>query len=157
MKPCGKGSCKHGYYTTQPRLCRIWGTMRSRCKNPHRTKYKDYGGRGIRVCQEWDNSAAAFCEWALRNGYDDTLQLDRINNNEGYSPNNCRWVSPKENSRNRRDNVRLNVDGEQKSVAEICETIPISPYTIYWWVREKGPEYAEQRIALWNRRTGDSK
>ena len=129
--------------------------MRSRCNNPNRKKYKDYGARGIRVCDEWNNDASAFCKWALDNGYDDGMQLDRIDNNGNYEPSNCRFVSPKENSRNRRNTVYLTVNGETRCVAEWCEEIRISQYTIYWWVKNKGKEYAERRIAAWNRRAND--
>lgn len=135
----------HGYSANYPRLFGIWETMRGRCENPNRAKYKDYGGRGIQVCEEW-HDAAKFCEWALENGYKEGLQIDRIDNNGNYEPLNCRWVTPKENSRNRRNTVYLSVKGETKSAAEWAEITCISSYTIYWWVKKKGKEYAEQRI-----------
>lgn len=78
--------------------------MKARCTNPNNPDYHHYGGRGITVCDEWlsyDN----FYEWAMSNGYDDTLSIDRIDNNKGYSPDNCRFVTIKEQCRNRRSNV----------------------------------------------------
>lgn len=75
------------------------------------------------------------------------LQLDRKDNSKGYSPDICRFVSPKTNSRNRRNTKHLTVNGETKCVAEWCESIPISPFTVYWWIRERGKEYAEQRLS----------
>lgn len=142
-----KGHITHGYCKYHHRLYNLWVTMRTRCNNPHRKKYKDYGGRGIKVCDEWNRSAKAFCEWALSNGYAEGLQLDRINNDKGYGPDNCRWVTPKQNSRNRRDTVYLTVNGETKCVSEWCEQISISQYTVYWWVKKKGVEYAEKRLS----------
>lgn len=135
----------HGFSSDCPNLYNVWQTMKNRCRNPKREKYKDYGARGIKVCEEWQD-AKNFCEWALQSGYADGMQIDRIDVNGNYEPSNCRWVTPKVNSRNRRNTVYLTVEGETKSVAEWCETIDISPYTIYWWVRCKGRDYAEKRI-----------
>ena len=130
----------------QPRLYSIWQTMKGRCNNPNRTKYKDYGGRGIKVCETWDKSAAAFVDWALSNGYRDGLQIDRIDVNGGYNPDNCRWVTPKQNARNRRNNRRIVIDGVSKCVSEWCEGAGISRFTGYWWINSKGAQYAADRI-----------
>ncbi len=135
----------HGYSADHPKLYEVWSTMLSRCYNPNRPKYKDYGLRGISVCPEWQR-AENFCEWALENGYKDGLQIDRIDVNGNYEPSNCRWVTPKQNSRNRRNTKFLTIGGVTKCVAEWCEAFSISPYTIYWWIREKGKEYAERRL-----------
>ena len=145
----------HGLTLSHPKLHALWSGMKTRCTNQNRAKYKDYGARGISVCQEWQN-AENFIEWALNNGYQEGLQIDRIDNNGNYQPDNCRFVTPMENSRNRRNTKLLTLFGETKCVAEWCETVPISAFTVYWWIREKGREYAEQRtseaIAAWNRR-----
>lgn len=146
LKPCNKRNTKHGICGKYPKLYNVWITMIHRCEDAKREKYKDYGGRGITVCKEWKDPVK-FATWAFSNGYSDGLQIDRINNNGGYCPDNCRWVTPKENSRNRRNTVLLSVNGKTRSVAEWCEIIRVSPYTVYWWVREKGKQYAEQRIS----------
>ena len=136
----------HGYSADYPKLYNLWATMKSRCENPNRKKYQSYGARGICVCDEW-HDAKNFCEWALANGYKDGLQLDRINNDGNYEPSNCRWVTPKENSRNRRNTQYLTINGETKSVAEWCESIDVSAFTVYWWIKKKGRKYAQQRVS----------
>lgn len=139
------GNPKHGLYQENAALFNTWQTMKSRCENPNRTKYKDYGGRGIKVCEEW-HEASNFILWALNNGYERGLQLDRIDNDGDYCPENCRFVTPKENSRNRRNTKRLTVNGETKTVAEWCEQLGLNKNTVYDWIRKKGIAYAEQRI-----------
>ena len=145
---------KHGAYKRDSRLYGIWQTMIHRCFDPKREKYKDYGGRGIYVCEEW-NDPNVFIDWAYSNGYRVWLQIDRIDNNGPYSPDNCRWVTAKENSKNRRNTVNLTIDGQTKSVSEWVETIDVSPFTIYWWVRTKGRAYAEERLSVKYRRAED--
>lgn len=146
LKSCNARNYKHGACCRNRRLYSVWSTMIHRCEDPKREKYKDYGKRGISVCEEW-HDPNTFMDWAFENGYSDGLQIDRVNNDGNYCPDNCRWVTPKTNSRNRRNTVFLSVQGETKSVAEWCEIKPISPYTVYWWVREKGKTYAEQRLS----------
>ena len=151
---CRKGRVIHGLYSENRALFNTWQTMKGRCENPNRQKYKDYGGRGIAVCSEWQ-IAENFVRWALQNGYADGLQLDRIDNDGNYCPENCRFVTPKENSRNRRNTKRLTVNGETRCVSEWCEITGISPFTVYWWISKKGEAYAEQRIEAWNRRVSE--
>jgi len=90
---------KHGFSDT--RLYSIWEHIISRCANPKDHSYKNYGGRGIEVCQDW-RDAGNFITWALANGYSDKLQIDRIDNEGDYEPSNCRWVTPEINSNNQR-------------------------------------------------------
>lgn len=84
------------------RLYQIWKNMKSRCNNPNVPAYKNYGGRGISVCEEWE-LFIPFMKWALSNGYTDDLTLDRKDNNVGYFPDNCRWIPKSEQAKNRRN------------------------------------------------------
>lgn len=82
-------------------LYKVWCSMRDRCHNSRCKAYQNYGGRGITVCLEWED-IASFIKWALDNGYQKGLEIDRIDNDKGYSPNNCRFVTRSVNSMNRR-------------------------------------------------------
>lgn len=95
----------------------LWNNMLQRCNNPKNTRWDDYGGRGIKVCDEWQDFAA-FHAWAMANGYAPGLQIDRINNDGDYEPLNCRFVTPSENQRNKRSNRRVEAFGEIKTAAE---------------------------------------
>lgn len=93
------------------RLFNTWSGMIYRCENPHASHYSIYGGRGISVCEEWRNSYEAFAKWSLSHGYSDDKEIDRINNDGNYCPENCRWIPHKSNSRNRRARNQSGVSG----------------------------------------------
>jgi hypothetical protein len=88
--------------------------MKARCYNPTCEKFILYGAKGITLCEEWKNNFEAFSKWAVQNGYRTGLQIDRIDNTKGYSRENCRWVTPKEQQNNRTNTVYLTVFGETK-------------------------------------------
>jgi len=103
------------------RLNSIWSGMLSRCSSPKHEYAYLYFARGIRVCDEWRSSFVAFRDWALTNGYADHLTLDRKDNNRGYSPDNCRWVTTQQQQRNQRNRTYLSAFGESKLLIEWAE------------------------------------
>lgn len=121
---------KHGM--TKTRLFYIWSSMIQRCSNPNNRSYPNYGGRGIKVCEDWTNSFESFSSWAAQSGYDDSLTLDRIDNNLGYFPENCRWASFKAQQNNRRDNIVVEIMGQSKTLSQWGELYGVKSGTIWW-------------------------
>lgn len=104
--------------------------MKQRCYNNNNSHYKDYGGRGITVCDEWKDNCELFFDWAMNNGYQDGLTLDRINNNKGYSPANCRWITRRDQILNRRNNVYLAYNGKKLALSQWAEVLNIRYNTL---------------------------
>lgn len=109
-------SFKHGGEGTP--LYSVWHTMKNRCYNHDADNYARYGGRGIRVCDEWVNDFSVFREWAESNGYSKGLQIDLEENDGMYEPSNCRFVTPVVNANNRGNNVILSAFGENKTMRD---------------------------------------
>lgn len=120
-KLSGEKHKTHGQKGT--RLYGIWNNMKDRCGNCNAKDYPRYGGRGITVCQDWLSDFLPFYTWAMENGYRDDLSIDRIDNDKGYSPSNCRWTTGKEQCRNRRNTVYIEYKGEVKSLPEWCDIL----------------------------------
>ena len=114
------------------KLHRSYMDMKKRCGNPHNKSYKNYGGRGIEVCNEWKNNFNAFKAWSLENGYADGLTIDRIDVNGNYEPANCRWVTVKEQNNNRRNNVIVTYNGETMTLHELSERYTNMQYRTLW-------------------------
>ena len=109
------------------KLYDIWHGMIRRCHDPRRKDYPKYGGKGITVCEEWRQSFEEFSKWAYAHGYKDGMTLDRVNNKHGYSPMNCRWLSSRNQSYNRKSNHYLTVNGKTKTMEEWCNLTGLSP------------------------------
>lgn len=150
----GKRNYKHG--DSLKRIRNIYNDMISRCTKPNNKAYKNYGGRGIKVCDEWFNSYEAFKEWAYSTGFNPNLKgmkeqsLDRIDNNGDYSPSNCQWASVKEQARNRRTIKYYPYNGKQYCMIEFSETFNI-PYSYVRYKISIGKSY-EDIIRGWNER-----
>lgn len=120
-----KTHTKDGVWARNKRLYKSWNTMLYRCENKKSPHYKYYGGRGISVCKEWHDSAV-FEKWALSNGYSDDLTIDRIDVNGNYCPENCRWISQKEQCKNKRNNRFITIDGVTKCLKDWIDFFKIS-------------------------------
>lgn len=112
------GMSKSG--NTHNRLYRIWGGIKDRCHNPKSKYWDKYGGRGITVCDEWHYDYMKFHDWSMANGYTDELTLDRIDNDKGYCPENCRWATYLVQENNRTNNVLYEIDGEVLTLAQLA-------------------------------------
>lgn len=135
----GKSNTMHGM--TKTRLWQIWSSMKQRCHNKNSPHYQNYGARGITVCDEWKQGFEAFGEWALSNGYQDNLTLDRIDNNLGYYPDNCRWATWKQQENNRRDTVMVVIGGLERTLTDWSEFSGIARATLSERIRNNWPEH----------------
>lgn len=106
---------KHGMYKTK--IYSVWNGIKQRCLNKNSTAYKMYGEKGINICEDW-KIFINFYNWAINNGYEEGLTIDRIDNNNGYYPNNCRWVDYTIQNNNRNCSIKIEAFGENKTILE---------------------------------------
>jgi hypothetical protein len=118
----------HGLRHTK--LYNVWNTMKQRCNNPNVKCYERYGGRGIKICNEW-YTFEPFYKWALTTGYKEGLSIDRIDNNGNYEPNNCRWIDAKAQANNRRSSRFVTHNGETHTIAEWSNITGIKSSTLF--------------------------
>lgn len=119
------------YLPTKRRLSNIWKNMIHRCYNKNDKYYEYYGGKGVTVCHSWKRSFASFCVWALMNGYQNDLTLERIDLDKNYTPENCKWTTYYEQSRNKSQTVKVNILGIEKCFKDWCHTFGVKPDTAY--------------------------
>lgn len=126
-----EGSFKHGM--TGTRMHGIWSGLKSRCILTTNHSYKNYGGRGITVCDEWlcEDGFNKFYEWSMANGYNDNLTIDRIDNSIGYTPDNCRWVDMTIQCNNTRRNIHIEYRGETKTMAKWARLLGLNYSKVY--------------------------
>ena len=115
------------YIQKRKHLIHVFNSMRDRCYIKASKSYIHYGGRGIFICDEWLNNREDFINWSLLNGYNLGLEIDRIENNNGYSPDNCRWVDRKINANNKRSNLYITYNGKTQTLKQWCEELSL-PY-----------------------------
>lgn len=126
----------HGQSHT--RIFNIWSKIKERCYNPKRPAYKNYGGKGVVMCDEWRNDFQIFYNWAMTNGYQDDLTIDRINSNGNYEPSNCRWLTLSENVRFRNATVFITVGELSLTIHDWAIRINIDPATLMSRYKELG-------------------
>lgn len=120
-------------------LYKTWICMKTRCYNPKCKDYKDYGSRGITVCNEWKDDFVEFLYWALKHGWEKGLSIERIDFNKGYSPDNCKWIPMSEQSKNRRSVKQISYKGESHSISEWSRITGIARKTLE--MRLKSPNF----------------
>lgn len=137
-----KRSISHGKSKTK--LYHVWTSMKGRCFRESDNAYKNYGKRGIGMCEEWINDFNAFHEWAITNGYKEGLTIERIDNDSGYFPDNCKWIPRKEQSRNRRSCHYITYHGETKTLSEWSRLLHIDREC----VRNREAELGDGSLAI---------
>lgn len=123
---CNRKRKDRNGFNMRSRLYNIYRSIIKRTQNPKNKDYKNYGGRGITLCKQWNDDYKKFYNWSINNGYSDELSIDRIDNNKGYSPDNCRWVNAKTQINNTRKNHKLTYKGETRTLAEWADKAGIN-------------------------------
>lgn len=118
----------HGKSNTS--LYKLFSGIKRRCLNKNDSNFNNYGGRGIEICEEWLNDYDSFYSWANENGYKEGLSIERIDNDKGYNPNNCKWIEMSEQSKNRRCNKYIEINGDIKTISEWARLVGIDRNTI---------------------------
>ena len=150
-KHCGcivRGKVASNYASSHPRLRGILKHMMARCYNPNNQDYYNYGARGITVCDEWKVNTDSFCKWALDNGYEETLTIERIDSSKGYYPENCKWANAEEQARNTR-RVKMTIENAREirikynqipiysTILKLAKEYDVSDATIYLIIQHK--------------------
>lgn len=138
---------------SKSKLYRVWSSMKDRCLRNGARQFKDYGGRGISICDEWKNSFESFEKWATANGYAEGLTIERIDNNGNYSPGNCKWIPRSEQSKNRRMNHYLTFNNSTRTIQDWANEIGINRCTLREYCKKYGDENAV-KIAIDRKRKG---
>ena len=129
---------KRTHGDAETRLYRVWCHMKGRCNNSRDARYMYYGGRGIKVCSLWNDSYEEFKEWAVHNGYNDTLSIDRIDVNGNYEPGNCRWIEMEKQAKNKRTTIYVTYDGVTRTLADWAKYLNVKYSTLHKRIRYLG-------------------
>ena len=133
-------TANHRHKMSGTRIYETWQDMKRRCYNKQNARYDRYGGRGIKVCDEWLNDFQSFYDWAINNGYSDDLTIDRIDNDGNYEPSNCRWSTAKEQCNNRGSNINITIGNATKSLMCWCEIFNVDYKKVYARYKRNGYE-----------------
>lgn len=156
---CSKKASKFKHSVKDyPRLYSIYNGIKKRCYNENEARYKDYGARGIEMCESWSNNTDGFdnfVEWSLLNNYTDDMTIDRIDVNSDYAPENCRWVSLAEQALNKRDTLWVTYKGKKIPLMTLCnemgmsyDTVHNRVYTLNWSVERAVETPSQQEESL---------
>lgn len=146
-----RGDHHRSHGMTDTKLYTIWCNMKARCHNPKNDMYYRYGARGIQVCDEWRNSFDTFMEWANKAGYREGLSIERVDIDKGYNPENCRWITKKEQYLNRSDSHLVTAFGKTQTIKEWADESGIAFDTIerrlnaYGWDAERAVSQKPRR------------
>lgn len=141
----GCKKCRHiwsKHYLSGNPLYYVWNGIKQRCSNLNASEYENYGGRGISICDEWKNDFKSFYDWAILNGYQRGLSIDRINANGNYEPSNCRWTTMKVQQSNKRTNTIILFSGKSKTLQQWAEYLGVKPNTLCGRIKRYGIERA---------------
>lgn len=127
---CSRNNLLNHYGLDGNRIYTIWRRMKDRCYNNKSKSFSCYGGRGIKVCDEWLTKFDNFYNWAINGGYKKTLTLDRIDTNDDYCPENCRWATMREQNNNRRNNHYIEYNGEKLTLTQWANRYGVNPNTL---------------------------
>lgn len=152
IKSCGcqkrdaliRRNTKHSLSNT--RLYEIWCGMKKRCYNKKSKSYSNYGGRGISVCDSWKNDFLCFYEWAIKNGYNETLTIERIDVNGNYCPENCKWITLSEQTINLRKTIRYSICGIERPLIEWSKYVYSSYSAIYQRYHYGKPPFTKEEM-----------
>ena len=134
---------------SKSRIYHEWCSMKKRCNNANEKDFRSYEGRGISVCPEWENDFVAFADWANSSGYTDGLTIDRINVNEGYFPENCRWISIEEQQSNKQNTIHVQYEGKDWCLRTLCEHIGLRYTTAlsrYSRMKKRGEDITTDKL-----------
>ena len=133
------------------RLYKTWTAIKCRTTNENQKTYKEYGARDIKMCEEWLNDFEAFKTWALNNGFDPNLTIDRIDVNKGYSPDNCRWANEYIQRNNKQNTIWVEINGRKKSLKHWCDLFGLKYGRVYDWYYRKGISAKESLFKFLNK------
>lgn len=135
------------------RLYSIWTNMKTRCNNKNTPTYEYYGRRGIRLSKEWDEDFRSFYDWAIENGYRETLTIERLDCNGNYEPSNCTWIKRSEQNKNRRNNIIIDINGESSTLRDWCIRFGLVYKNVHQYMLRKN-QTAEKTLRIYMEKKG---
>lgn len=130
-KSCGCSRRSIGKPNSETNLYHVWSSIKARCRNENHKSYERYGGRGITLHPDWLKDFELFKSWSLENGYEEGLSIDRIENDDGYHPENCRWTDQTTQNRNKSNVIWIEHEGEMKRLVDWAEELDIKPSVLH--------------------------